>query len=85
VKDWSMRDIYRGMYDFMVIQVLCVALVLAFPQIAMWFPGWLEAGDRLATPLQKDDDDPAAARNALEAGDALTNDAQREVSPDPQK
>jgi len=85
VKDWSMRDIYRGMYDFMVIQVLCVALVLAFPQIAMWFPEWLQAGDRLATPLQKDDGDPAAARNALEAGDALTNDAQREASPDPQR
>jgi tripartite ATP-independent transporter DctM subunit len=85
VKDWSMRDIYRGMYDFMVIQVLCVALVLAFPQIAMWFPEWLEAGDRLATPLQKDDDDPAAARNALEAGDALTNDAAGATTAEPEK
>ena len=85
VKDWSMRDIYRGMYDFMVIQVLCVALVLAFPRIAMWFPEWLEAGDRLATPLQKDDNDPAAARNALEAGDALTNDAAGAATAEPEK
>jgi tripartite ATP-independent transporter DctM subunit len=85
VKDWSMRDIYRGMYDFMVIQVLCVALVLAFPQIAMWFPEWLAAGDRLATPLQKDDGDPAAARNALEAGDALTNDAAGATTAEPEK
>ncbi|HEY7238145.1 MAG TPA: TRAP transporter large permease subunit [Burkholderiales bacterium] len=85
VQDWSMRDIYRGMYDFMVIQVLCVALVLAFPGIAMWFPGWLEAGDRLATPLQKDDDDPAAARNALEAGDSLTNDAAGAATAEPEK
>jgi hypothetical protein len=27
----------------MVIQVLCVILVLIFPAIAMWFPGWLQA------------------------------------------
>ena len=35
--------IYRGMADFMVIQVLCVILVLIFPAIAMWFPNWLQA------------------------------------------
>jgi hypothetical protein len=26
----------------MVIQVIAVALVLIFPQIAMWFPNWLQ-------------------------------------------
>ena len=50
VKDWSLATIYRGMADFMVIQCVCVVLVLAFPQIAMWFPQWLEAGDRMAVP-----------------------------------
>jgi hypothetical protein len=30
------------MADFMVIQVICVALVLVFPSIAMWFPNWLQ-------------------------------------------
>jgi tripartite ATP-independent transporter DctM subunit len=50
VKDWSLSTIYKGMADFMVIQCLCVALVLIFPQIAMWFPEWLEAGDRMAVP-----------------------------------
>jgi len=43
VKEWSLATIYRGMADFMVIQVICVALVLIFPQIAMWFPNWLQA------------------------------------------
>jgi hypothetical protein len=47
------------MYEFMVIQCVCVALVLAFPSIAMWFPQWLEEGDRMAVPLQKDGDEPA--------------------------
>ena len=36
-----------GMADFMVIQVICVVLVVVFPQIAMWFPNWLSQGDRL--------------------------------------
>jgi tripartite ATP-independent transporter DctM subunit len=69
VKDWSLSTIYRGMADFMVIQCICVALVLAFPQIAMWFPQWLEAGDRMAVPALPDDGAPAS--NALEAGDEL--------------
>jgi TRAP-type mannitol/chloroaromatic compound transport system permease large subunit len=42
VKQWNLRLIYRGMADFMVIQVVCVVLVLVFPQIAMWFPNWLD-------------------------------------------
>jgi tripartite ATP-independent transporter DctM subunit len=45
VKEWNLALIYRGMADFMVIQVICVVLVLAFPQIAMWFPNWL--GERV--------------------------------------
>src|SRR5436190_3289 len=50
----------------MVIQCLCVALVLIFPGIAMWFPQWLEAGDRMAVPAQ--DVDPPQGRS-LEEGD----------------
>jgi tripartite ATP-independent transporter DctM subunit len=56
VKEWKLATIYRGMADFMVIQCLCVALVLLFPQIAMWFPQWLESGDRLAAPALKDEE-----------------------------
>jgi tripartite ATP-independent transporter DctM subunit len=38
---WSLRTIYRGMADFMVIQVIALALVMIFPDIALWFPRWL--------------------------------------------
>ena len=61
VKEWSLGTIYRGMYEFMVIQVICVALVLIFPSIAMWFPNWLQEGDRMATPAEPptpDDEQP---------------------------
>jgi tripartite ATP-independent transporter DctM subunit len=42
VREWNLALIYRGMADFMVIQVICVVLVLMFPSIAMWFPNWLQ-------------------------------------------
>jgi tripartite ATP-independent transporter DctM subunit len=63
VKEWSLRTIYRGMYEFMVIQCLCVALVLIFPGIAMWFPQWLEAGDRMAVPLSPELEAPPGGRS----------------------
>ena len=73
VKEWSLASIYRGMADFMVIQVICVVLVLAFPQIAMWFPQWLEQGDRMAVPVQKEDAVVPTGPNLLDAGDAVLN------------
>ena len=42
LREWNLKLIYRGMADFMVIQVICVVLVLLFPAIAMWFPNWLQ-------------------------------------------
>ena len=38
VPQWSLRTIYRGMSDYMVIQVIVLALLLLFPQIALWLP-----------------------------------------------
>ena len=35
---WSLATIYRGMSDYMVIQVVVLALLLLFPQIALWLP-----------------------------------------------
>ena len=74
VREWSLGTIYRGMYQFMVIQCICVVLVLAFPQIALWFPQWLEAGDRMATPALKED---APDSSSLEAGDSLMRDVDK--------
>jgi TRAP-type mannitol/chloroaromatic compound transport system permease large subunit len=38
VPQWSLGLIYRGMSDFMVIQVIVLALLMLFPQIALWLP-----------------------------------------------
>ena len=38
VPQWSLLTIYKGMADYMVIQVLVLILLLWFPQIALWLP-----------------------------------------------
>ena len=38
---WALSDIYRGMMQFMVLQLVGLALVMTFPQIALWLPGVL--------------------------------------------
>jgi len=35
---WELRDIYGGMMQFMVIQVIVLTLIIVFPQIALWLP-----------------------------------------------
>jgi tripartite ATP-independent transporter DctM subunit len=41
VPQWDLSTIYRGMADFMVIQIIALVLVILFPEIALWFPRWL--------------------------------------------
>lgn len=41
VPAWEMRTIYRGMADFMVLQVIVVLIVFFVPSIATWLPGKL--------------------------------------------
>jgi tripartite ATP-independent transporter DctM subunit len=46
VKDWSLTTIYGGMFQFMIIQVICISLLIAFPPIATWFPEKLQEAAR---------------------------------------
>jgi TRAP-type mannitol/chloroaromatic compound transport system permease large subunit len=38
VPQWSLSTIYKGMADYMVIQVFVLIILLLFPQIALWLP-----------------------------------------------
>ncbi len=38
---WPLSDIYKGMMQFMVLQIIGLALVIIFPQIVLWLPGVL--------------------------------------------
>jgi tripartite ATP-independent transporter DctM subunit len=39
--DWKLTDIYKGMAEFMVLQVVGLLVVVFYPPIALWFPHWL--------------------------------------------
>jgi len=38
VPEWDLKDIYLGMMQFMVIQLIGLILIFNFPQIALWLP-----------------------------------------------
>jgi tripartite ATP-independent transporter DctM subunit len=38
VPDWELKDIYAGMAQFMVLQVIGLLLVLFIPELALWLP-----------------------------------------------
>ena len=41
VPEWDLKDIYLGMMQFMVIQLFGLALIMLFPQIVLWLPGYM--------------------------------------------
>ena len=38
VPEWDLKDIYIGMMQFMVLQIIGLILIVIFPQIALWLP-----------------------------------------------
>jgi tripartite ATP-independent transporter DctM subunit len=55
VKDWSLATIYKGMFQFMILQCIAIALIVAFPAIATKFPEHLREEAR-AVKTEKVDD-----------------------------
>ncbi|MEM7300639.1 MAG: TRAP transporter large permease subunit [Pseudomonadota bacterium] len=43
VPEWDLKDIYFGMMQFMVIQVIGLALIFIFPGFVLWLPDYLSA------------------------------------------
>jgi tripartite ATP-independent transporter DctM subunit len=53
VPTWSLGTIYKGMFDFMFIQIIAILVVFWFPQIALWLPTTLAEqtrAERMAPP-----------------------------------
>jgi tripartite ATP-independent transporter DctM subunit len=41
VPEWDLKDIYIGMMQFMVLQLIGLVLILIFPQIVLWLPEYI--------------------------------------------
>jgi tripartite ATP-independent transporter DctM subunit len=55
VKEWSLLTIYKGMFEFMMLQIIAIALIVIFPAIATWFPERLQAESRAIRTEEVDD------------------------------
>jgi hypothetical protein len=55
VKEWSLGTIYRGMFQFMVLQCIAIAIVMFVPAIATSFPQKLQAEAQATTTEDVDD------------------------------
>jgi Sec-independent protein translocase protein TatA len=56
VKDWSLATIYKGMFEFMILQVIAIVLIIVFPGIATTFPEYLQKVAR-EMPVEQIKDD----------------------------
>jgi len=41
VPEWDLKDIYLGMMQFMVLQVIGLIIIIIFPKIVLWLPAYL--------------------------------------------
>jgi tripartite ATP-independent transporter DctM subunit len=67
VKEWSLGTIYKGMFEFMVLQCVAIALIIIFPKIVTTFPEQLR--EESAAIKTEDVDD---SMNRLEEDPAAT-------------
>ncbi len=65
VKEWSLATIYKGMFEFMILQCIAIALIVIFPAIATKFPEQLREESAAVKTEQVDD-----SMNRLEADPA---------------
>jgi tripartite ATP-independent transporter DctM subunit len=67
VRDWSLATIYKGMFQFMILQVVAITLIIIFPQIATAFPEYLQKVAR-ETPVEIiKDDAPSLEQDTMES------------------
>jgi len=55
VREWSLSTIYKGMFQFMILQTLCIALIIIFPKIVTTFPDQLRAESAAIKTEEVDD------------------------------
>ena len=68
VKEWSLLTIYKGMFEFMVLQCLAIAIVLFVPSIATYLPEALRAEQQSMQTEEIDDSANRLEEDPLKAG-----------------
>jgi tripartite ATP-independent transporter DctM subunit len=79
VKEWSLATIYKGMFEFMVLQCVAIALVVTFPAIATWFPERLQHEARQVQTEDVDDSQNRLEEDPLQGAEQPPEDTQQDV------
>jgi tripartite ATP-independent transporter DctM subunit len=66
VKEWSLATIYKGMFEFMVLQCIAIALLVAFPKIATYLPEQLQEASRTMQIEKVQDEAPSLEVDTME-------------------
>ncbi|HET7669013.1 MAG TPA: TRAP transporter large permease subunit, partial [Burkholderiales bacterium] len=80
VKEWSLGTIYKGMFEFMLLQCVAVVLIVVFPKIVTTFPEQLRAEGAAIRTEEVDDsahrleEDPYKAGQEQQEEDDLEKD-----------
>jgi tripartite ATP-independent transporter DctM subunit len=68
VKEWSLMTIYKGMFEFMVLQCIAIAIIMFIPSIATSLPETLRAEQRSIKTEDIDDSQNRLEEDPLKAG-----------------
>ena len=80
VREWSLATIYKGMFEFMLLQCLAVALIVIFPRIVTTFPEQLRAEGAAVKTEEVDDSANRLEEDPLKAAQEPQPEQQEEES-----
>jgi len=81
VKDWSLATIYKGMFQFMVLQCVAIALVMFVPSIATYLPERLRAESGAAVSEEADDSMNRLEEDPLKAAEEQAEEDEKAEAP----
>jgi len=91
VKEWSLGTIYKGTFEFMVLQCIAIAVVMFVPSIATKFPEELQAQSRAEKTQEVDDsmnrleEDPLKGLQGQESDQEESDSLEKDELSKPQK
>jgi hypothetical protein len=85
VKEWSLATIYKGMFEFMILQVIAIVLIIVFPKIATYLPEQLQEANRQMEVEQVKDDAPSLEQDPLMNMEEKSQTDESSLEPDDRK
>jgi tripartite ATP-independent transporter DctM subunit len=82
VKEWSLGTIYKGMFEFMVLQCIAIAIVMFVPAISTYLPQKLQAEARSTTTEDVDDSMNRLEEDPYKAGQEQPPEEEEQSKPE---